>query len=897
MTAKVNTDKNIVESAKIVACKIADKEIRKRTYALNIAANAAAKYFEADTKQSLYKVPSLSANLEIADIYVNGVRYDVRVTFDGKTFCIPKVHQKYEAVPAAYIVVQFGSALKEVEILGFVPSADLDYEKTNSEYFCYQTDILKPLDEFQAFDSKQSVKIHPYSTLDHDRIKELCSGFIDDQITETEKIYFIKHVIACPVCRDTFCDMNDFDTILSQLKNYEELLSDSTLAVFAGNKEEFDQALIAGLSVVENESDGILESDIPMLNLLEFTDTEEDSKSEDAEDSDEEIAEEIEENALEETVVEETVEAEAGIEAIDAVEAVEAVEELGELEDCAELDSLDELETLDEQVEEESIVEAPVVEEPVDLETVIEEDNSDSVDLELQEQDTLLEELVPAEEMIISDDELILEEQIVEDTTGDNLINGKESERVESVEEVEELQEISEDPVVLEEEVVPPAALEEISPVEDDVQISEVDTLELGDLDTLDTLDSLEPLEEIEAIDEEPVDAVIEAEAEEDAEQEEEILEESVPDEIKEETEIETIEDIEELEDVEEIEEPVFYQEPVELNYDEDEEQVNEAETANENYNENVLTDEIEPVESVEEPVQNDEIQSLLDDDLLALLSDDEPASSDMDSEPVQKEFVPQIEGAVFAAEHEETPDVSESDDTIHTLFENQNEDGSESDEENAFELAPEPVSASTINKTKQLAVAAVLVLLLAGGGIGAWFMNHQKASVEENSLDTANSDNLFDFQNQGSKSAGGENGQDTQSAAVSQDINRSMANSFSDKPAAISITKISWQVSEKLASEASVKEYLQTAGKNIQMNLQNDLANASDVAFNNSVKVALEIAPDNTMKGAQVLTSSGSDKIDDIILRSIKNTLKYVNVPKLKDFKSDYFLTLIINF
>ena len=139
--------------------------------------------------------------------------------------------------------------------------------------------------------------------------------------------------------------------------------------------------------------------------------------------------------------------------------------------------------------------------------------------------------------------------------------------------------------------------------------------------------------------------------------------------------------------------------------------------------------------------------------------------------------------------------------------------------------------------------------------------------------------------------------GEDDQTPAVSQDINKSMTNSFSDKPAAITITKLSWQVSEKLAADASVKEYLQTAGKNIQMNLQNDLANSADINFNNVIKVSFEIAPDNTMKGMQVLESSGSDQIDDIVLRSIKNTLKYISVPKLKDFKSDYFLTLIINF
>ena len=80
-------------------------------------------------------------------------------------------------------------------------------------------------------------------------------------------------------------------------------------------------------------------------------------------------------------------------------------------------------------------------------------------------------------------------------------------------------------------------------------------------------------------------------------------------------------------------------------------------------------------------------------------------------------------------------------------------------------------------------------------------------------------------------------------------------------------------------------------------MNLQNDLANSADIAFNNSVKVSFVIAPDNTMKGMQILESSGSDKIDEEISKSIKNTLKYISVPKIKNHNSDYFLTLIINF
>ena len=322
------------------------------------------------------------------------------------------------------------------------------------------------------------------------------------------------------------------------------------------------------------------------------------------------------------------------------------------------------------------------------------------------------------------------------------------------------------------------------------------------------------------------------------------------------------------------------------------------------------------------------EIQGLLDDDLLALLSDDndgsenEPVNEQPLKEPVKEEPTPlqqQVqppfsqyqnveekddieEDMIELDEEEENPsqqqpdmsenaaeEISQEDETIESLYSETSVPQQEGDEPAQFELAQEPVSAKTVNATKKIIVGAAVLLLLAAGGVGSWLYNNAKNAQDAN-LDASADGEFFNMQNQGQ-------GEDDQTPAVSQDINKSMTNSFSDKPAAITITKLSWQVSEKLAADASVKEYLQTAGKNIQMNLQNDLANSADINFNNVIKVSFEIAPDNTMKGMQVLESSGSDQIDDIVLRSIKNTLKYISVPKLKDFKSDYFLTLIINF
>jgi len=857
MGALINTDKSIIEAAKLVACKIDDTELRKRTYALNIAANAAARYLNennviADTKQSLYKVPSFARNIELADIYVNGVRYDVRVTFDGKSFCIPKIQEKYDAVPAAYIVVQLENSLKEVEILGFIPSEKLTYNKANAEYYCYSTDILLPIEEFGNFAQNQSVKIHPFSSLDHDKIKEMCTGFIDDEITETEKIYFIKHVIACPVCRETFCDMNDFDTILSQLKNYHELLNDSTLSVFSGNKEEFDAALIAGMGVVENAIENtVVEPEVLQEeDILEEQEPQKEQEQEE-EDDDELVLEEIQEEAQDE---ENEQEQKAAIDTIENENILESDIPAFDLIDFAQIDAEPEL------LQEEDILEEqePQKKEEQEQEEELEADINTVENEEAEEVATLAQE----------PDEVIEEPEEIESID--------ESESIDPIESVEELESIGEldNLAELEElEETEPETLEE--PLE--LLSEDNDLLELGDEPTVDESEIEEPIMDEPAI--------------------EEPLEEQTD----------------------------SYQEPVELKYDDEETEEIEQDIEQEEENPQELpamfdfakaTADIETEPDENQSKQDEEIQGLLDDDLLALLSDSDTEDTEEQEETQSyesQEFTQEPEQeydqpSEFESEEFEQPEFSvdtqesqpleqDGDDTIHSLFENQANAQSEEGAQDGvaeFELAPEPVSASTVNKTKQIAVAAALVVLLAGAGAGAWFMNHQKATTEETPLDTANSDQLFDFQNQGTQS---EESPDTQSAAVSQDINRSMANSFSDKPAAISITKLSWQVSEKLASEASVKEYLQTAGKNIQMNLQNDLANASDVAFNNTVKVSFEIAPDNTLKGIQVLTSSGSDKIDDIILRSIKNTLKYINVPKLKDYKSDYFLTLIINF
>lgn len=956
MGEKFNIEKQILENAKIIASKINNKEARKRAYALAIGASCTAEYLsnsgiDIKTKLSLFKVASFAQNLELADIYAGDARLDVRVTFNDKTFSIPKTHEKYCAIPDAYIVIKLDTSLNEAEILGFTDSNSLEYPESNNEYYLFSTDILKPISELRIFLSSIKLKMMPFSSEENEKIKELSAAFIDDEISESEKVYFIKHVVACAACRESFCELNEFDTIVSQMKNHTDLLNDSTLSVLTGNKKEIDSAIIS-------EQENIQENEPEEIAFIE-----EETIDEIAPETKEsiEITQEIPVESVE-TIL--SANADANFD-LNTVELQEEQEELTLEEQIEELPAIDEIKEMEyiseteqsiadeneseitEQTEQEITLIETIKDEETGLlnesaeetvEEIVADNDEENAQLEIKEaneseieEEQILEEHTELMQLDDSEEPMLIqednEEMLIEETPIDKPLEiSEESETIEETknELKEEILDIDNEEKTEE--------IEEIHPEEP----KEASGLEIEDLETLDSLEEMDALgeieelhmDELENITEEPQNieekpsahndfSLIEENEENDESQknEEETLTLQTEDEETFETPVEGIK-------VEENNETIasFTQEPIELNYDDEEvEEMTRVEEIHEenSYYDSSLQEQHQYLDAQEQeeapqstqPQVDEEIQGLLDDDLLALLSDSDddqtettnatPAYTNSQTETAYEDNIHQ-DTIDFGDEEQETQENYESDtpqenadENIETLFDNNDENAAEEGEENnIIDINKEPVSEATANAAKKIIIGSALLLLLAGGAGAAWFMNHNKtADTNTDMLDTANqSDSLFDFENKGKSD-------DSETPAVSQDINKSMANSFSDKPAAITITKISWQVSEKLASEASVKEYLQTAGKNIQMNLQNDLANSADITFNPSIKVSFEIAPDNTLKGMQVLESSGSDKIDETVLRSIKNTLKYVSVPKLKDFKSDYFLTIVINF
>lgn len=935
MKKNIEIDKNLREMAKNTAARIENAQERKRAYALATGALALAKALQSDGfgvsfKHSLFKVPSFAGNFELADLYIGNVRIDVRVTFDNENFYIPKTHKKYDAAPDLYVVVKMEKNLSKMSIEGFVFPKETEKCESVEEYLVCPLKKLNSMKGFKKAVESVETEEHECAAGDHQKTAELAVSFLDGEISESEKIFFIKHVVNCPLCRERLCEFSEFDSIIEQVKKYPELLDDSTLNVLTGNvssqQEEQNEpeiletgisnsvlelvkdaaALETGLEAAETVAQAagagaaglVIETAEETAETLENISDEEDNLSLLS------ISEEDDQNIEDEPENEE-----------DSAE----IDDLSELEESGEELNLTEpeeipdfSETPGEPEQEEETVEENEAPELLNTEDSEEED---TLTLEEDEPMELLEEA--AEEMTLESDEESVPEAVDEGTPAESA----------PVEEIEETDETEHEDIF--------AAAEE-----EPLELETHDELELSDLETLDEHEEMvleevheEHPEEIEpepafeeneeAAPEEPVAEISEHEELTELESDDEPLglleHEEIPDfsqDLEETAEPEAQEPVisEETEAIELTEEapeeilPESGEETIEETIQEPEEPKSEfaellEEEPVENNEEQIseyagieLIDEDstpsdEPVEETQpENEVNEEIQGLLDDELMQLLSSDDDSDENTESEAADDNNLDLIaESGDSESENQE----ENGEEVIDSLYEDAPEAPAEGESAQEEFMQPEPGKNGGL--AKKLIAAAVVLFLITTGSITALYLNQNKQASNQDALPDA--DMPMQDGSPLDAAANLPQNKDDSASPMSQDLNKSITNVFSDQPAALTITKISWEVSQSLANDDSFRNYLQVAGKNLQMNLQNDLSYTTEINYNPKVKVSFEISKDNTIKRIQVTESSGSEQIDNVVLQSIKETLKYVNAPNIKDYKGNYNLSVVVNF
>lgn len=117
-----------------------------------------------------------------------------------------------------------------------------------------------------------------------------------------------------------------------------------------------------------------------------------------------------------------------------------------------------------------------------------------------------------------------------------------------------------------------------------------------------------------------------------------------------------------------------------------------------------------------------------------------------------------------------------------------------------------------------------------------------------------------------------------------SKDINDYTINQpISTKPTySPTITDVAWEASQKIVQKDSFAKYLKMAGKNIKLNLQNELLLISDVPTNRQAMVEVILASSGQVLKVETYQSSGSIAVDDAIRKSVIDTLRSMKPPSI---------------
>lgn len=277
--------------------------------------------------------------------------------------------------------------------------------------------------------------------------------------------------------------------------------------------------------------------------------------------------------------------------------------------------------------------------------------------------------------------------------------------------------------------------------------------------------------------------------------------------------------------------------------------------------------------------------------------------------------------------EQVESNDEDSTENKLEMLFnssEQNDEDESLLDEENDNSISQEKVSAPEKGKKAVIIAAALVAVLAAAAGTGLFLKNKNNNDSDilaqnpiendtaniptENTLPNNNEDNTNLIANTPESGlpqptpTGNNNtakpktpAQPEKTAPQAQQATK--PNITGTPTPYVSIKSLTWEVPDYLSYSDKIKKYLQTAGKSIRLTLSSDLLLATEYAYSNQVKVAIKLKNDGTIQDIQISKSSGSNQINDIVLRTVKDTLNVVKPAPGEIPGNEFNLGLIINF
>ena len=858
----------IEEKDKQEAAKLAGgftiEDTLKRAYINALASELAMKYMaqeEINTSNiyNLHNIHKIREQFDIADVMLPNIHIDVRMVYDENCIFIPKSHFEYEITPDIYLVFKMLEDESCVKFLGFFEPKLINKNNHNEKYYFIEKEKLShPTDLKSYIENFNGNTTEALPDEDFENGQKLAMSLIDHDIADDDKRRLLKMLVKCAALREDLIEFDNFEWISYHVATTEELT------------ELSDTVIQDDVEPIKDEFEIFEQTD-------EFTDdlTEEENNGEDnlGEDLLDDFSDGIDDISIDEPVETET--------------SDDITSSNIELPSSDEDTILPEEDTTPHFDEENSM--------PQDSE--INEDSfnlDESFDLNLDEgadsdnEDTNNEDIND-----ITNDENILETESLDLSDLPDLTDAENNETdTADIDIMADLPELSADETLPEEKIHLSEFNELPFDTSDNIQEPDEEVLDLDELDSLSDKN-----QDSEQIIEEP--ALNEVTDFENLGERDDIK--PVEENTFEDDEITSLEDIEPISTDEPIQEQTYQPDLTSLDNLEISEDISADETV-EDFSEAVSLDELNKTDEFtesdiseeipEQPVSMEELSTAVPDTPINNDKNDEDfpetLTTQADTDDALTSDTTSYENSTVISNQFETPgefaidinqpvnlteDTSEDIEKLEVLYNQNNND----DNNLQFKTSmPE-------KGKKAIAIATIVIAALASLLIYA-SMNKSSNQVAEQNNPSVLEKNLPKLDEQELPDDGtilpektNPTVEETAKTAV-QNVNKPKAPVIEEPY--LDVKKLSWSVPDYVSYNDEFRKYLQTAGKSLKLSLSSDLLLATEYAYSDQIQVNVILSNDGGIQNANILQSSGSAQIDDIVLRTVNDTLKVLKAP-----------------
>lgn len=231
---------------------VEDAILRKRLFIYANVVESVADYmstigFSVSTKSSLYKLLPISKNFDIADFSISNAKIDVRI-IDNITnaVLIPKTHKEFGIEPDIYIAVKVDDMMKSLDIVGFIPTEQIIFDKEIQNFYVLNAKKLIPLDKFKQL--SHSIQTKKYNLeISEKEIFQLLQRLEEGNLSENSQIMLLQSLLANAPFVKKLNLLQKIDTIAKNLSDMPDLL-DEFAPVFV---QDFADDDLGGMDNIE----------------------------------------------------------------------------------------------------------------------------------------------------------------------------------------------------------------------------------------------------------------------------------------------------------------------------------------------------------------------------------------------------------------------------------------------------------------------------------------------------------------------------------------------------------------------------------------------------------------------------------------------------------------------